>query len=512
MSNQGNRLQQAPFIRILIYFSTGIALAEWVLPPKNLFWFMIPVFLILCLIFRSKRSVQDFSGLLVLLIFLSLGFSWAVHRRYDPKQLPKGEYRAVLDEFPLEKGNSYRAAVKLTGSGTKILAYFDKSVAITTAKPGMPLCFKGQPQLITNAGNPFEFNYRKYVIRNNIGHRIYLKQKDYHFLSAARTWNLRYEALILREILLKRLQETGIKGEIFRVISAITLGARDNLDPETTRSFTRTGTLHVLAVSGGNVAVVYVFLYLFFGFLNKRRTVAIFTVLILAGIWMYTFITGLSPSVLRAAVMFSFITVGKSMRRNPDTYNILASSAFILLFVQPSLLYDVGFQLSYAAVFAIVFLQPIFFKLFYSKYWIIDKLWIFFTVSLAAQVGTLPFSLWYFHQFPVYFWLSNIIVVPLVSLFLYLTFFVILIAPLIPTVAFFTSQVLALTGGMMLKFLHFVEYLPLAVIENILSLCRSASFHTVVYYPRYTLFPLQEVALSFCRTLFPDHITCFKLH
>lgn len=467
MSNQGNRLQQAPFIRILIYFITGIVLAEWLLPPKNPFYILIPVFLLFCILFWRKSSRQDISGLLILLTFVSLGFSLAVYRRYDPKAIPTGEYLGVLDEYPLEKGDSYRAAVRLRGSEIKILAYFDKLPDPGHVKPGTLLFFKGEPQLIKNSGNPYEFDYQSYARRNRIGHRIYLKQKDYCILSAGNEWNLRYRALILRENLLQRLQKTGIKGETFRVISAITLGARNNLDPETTRSFTRTGTLHVLAVSGGNVAVVYVFLYLFFGFLNKRETLWIFTFLILLGIWTYTLITGLSPSVLRAAVMFSFVIVGKGIRRNPDIYNILASSAFILLFMKPSLLYDVGFQLSYAAIFAIVFLQPVFFKLFCSKCWVIDKLWIFFTVSLAAQIGTLPFSLWYFHQFPVYFWLSNIIVVPLVSLFLYLAFLAILTAPLLPVIAIFTSQILMITGSMMLKFLHFVEYLPFAVIENI---------------------------------------------
>jgi len=272
MSNQGNRLQQAPFIRILLYFACGIAIAEWVLPPKNLLWWILPALLILFLVFQKKLSKQDFSGFLILLIFLSLGLSWAVHRRYDPKELPYGVYVAVLDEFPLKKANSYRAEAELAGSGIKILVYFEKSEDFFTAKPGVFFCFKGKPQLITNAGNPYEFNYRKYALRNNIGHRIYLKQKDYHFSGPVkRKWELRHEALRVRENFLNKLQNTGITGETFRVISAITLGARDNLDPETTRSFTRTGTLHVLAVSGGNVAVVYIFLYLIFGFLNKRQ-------------------------------------------------------------------------------------------------------------------------------------------------------------------------------------------------------------------------------------------------
>jgi len=502
MGNLKNRLQGAPFIRILFPFILGIILAEWLLPPKSPLWFIIPAILTLSL-FLGKRSFKKevYSGSLALIIFFFLGFSWAVYKRYDAKELPQNNYIAVLDEYPIEKGNSYRAVIRIIDSDTKLIAYFEKSDDIISASPGMLLFFKGHPRLIVNAGNPFEFDYQKYARHNNIGHRIYLQQHDYHFLTGDKLKNLRYSALILREKLLKRLNDAGIKGETFNVISAITLGARNNLDPETTRSFTRTGTLHVLAVSGGNVAVVYVFLYLFLGFLNKRRTVTVFTLLILAGIWVYTFITGLSPSVLRASVMFSFITVGQSMKRNPDMYNILAASAFVLLFIKPSLLFDVGFQLSYAAVFAIIFLQPILFKFYYSRYWIIDKFWMFFTVSVAAQIGTLPFSLWYFHQFPVYFWLSNIIVVPLVSLFLYITFFIILITPLLPAIGGFTSLILTLTGSMMLKFLHFVEYLPFAVIENIYPTLGEL-FFTITFITLATLYLIYRKSGYVCAALF----------
>jgi competence protein ComEC len=466
MSNLSNRLQQRPFIRLLFCFCFGIILAECFSPHKKTAFVAIPAILLLLLLFGLKSFKDEISGALILFVFIFLGFFWALHRRYDPKEIPYGIYQAVLDEFPVKKGFSQRAILKLVNSGDKLTAYFDTSGFNPSLKPGCILVFEGKPQLIKNSGNPFEFDYQKYARRNGIGYNIHLNCNEYQFRSN-RIKNLRYSALIVRDRLQEKLNGSGIEEKTLKVISAITLGTRDYLDPETTKSFTRTGTLHVLAVSGGNVAVVYAFIYLFFGFLKKRKTSYIFTVLVLTGIWAYTFITGLSPSVLRAAVMFSFISIGTSVKRSPDIYNILASSAFILLFFKPFLLYDVGFQLSYAAVTAIVFLQPLFFRLFYSKYWLIDKLWMLFTISIAAQIGTLPFSLWYFHQFPIYFWLSNLIVVPLVSVFLYLTFFVIFINPFFPLVGFYIMQLLSVVGGWMLKFLQFVEYLPHAVIENI---------------------------------------------
>ena len=165
--------------------------------------------------------------------------------------------------------------------------------------------------------------------------------------------------------------------------------------------------------------------------------------------------------------MFTFIVVGNNISRRPNVYNSLAASAFILLCINPAILYDVGFQLSYAAVFAIVSLQPMLYKLFDVKYWILEKIWIYLSISIAAQLGTMPFSLYYFHQFPTYFWMTNMIVVPLVTVLLYLTLLVIGIIPYLPFLGLVFAHSLNWIGDKMLEFLQFVEKLPFAVIENL---------------------------------------------
>jgi len=407
-------------------------------------------------------------GLSVLLIFFFLGFSLDVNLRYIPKPLTSNEYYAVLDEFPIEKGKSYKAVIRLLDPKIKVLAYFEKSEELAYVTPGSLLYFKGRPELIINQGNPFEFDYRLYSIRNKIGHRIFLKSNSYHFLHSLKILNLQDRALILRDKLLARLSQNGVKGETFHVISAITFGARDNLDPETTQSFIKTGTIHVLAVSGGNVVVIFILLDFLFRFLKKHRVgILLHTLCLVAGIWGYALITGLSPSVLRASVMFTFIVVGNNISRRPNVYNSLAASAFILLCINPAILYDVGFQLSYAAVFAIVILQPFFYKIFYFKYWIVNQIWVYLTVSVAAQIGTLPFSLFYFHQFPSYFWLTNMLVVPLVMILLYFTLLVIAIGPYIPYIGLLMGHILNWICDKMLEFLQYIEKLPFAVIENL---------------------------------------------
>jgi competence protein ComEC len=470
MGNLGNRLHSAPFLRLLVPFIVGIIIAEWLIPPKSYIYFIFPIICTLSLLILRRSSYKnDFvTGLLALVIFLSLGFSIALNNRYIPEKLAGTSYYAILDDFPVEKGKYYRTIVRLIDRNIKVLTYFEKTDELSYTQPGTPLYFQGCPELIKNQGNPFEFDYESYSIRNRIGHRIYLKVGSYRLIHHTKILNLQRKALILREKLLKRLADSGVKGETFHVISAITLGSRDNLDPETTQSFTRTGTLHVLAVSGGNIAVIFLLLNFLFYFLKKHRAgVTLHTLIILSGIWGYALITGLSPSVLRAATMFTFIAVGNNFSRKPDIYNSLAASAFLLMCLNPSLFFDVGFQLSYAAVISIVFLQPVIYKSCYCKHWIVDRVWLILSISLAAQIGTLPFSLYYFHQFPSYFWLSNTVVVPLVSVLLYLTFFVIATVPYVPLLGLPIAHFLSWIGDQMLEFLKIIEKMPFAVIENL---------------------------------------------
>jgi competence protein ComEC len=184
-------------------------------------------------------------------------------------------------------------------------------------------------------------------------------------------------------------------------------------------------------------------------------------------VWGYALITGLSASVLRAAAMFSFIVTGRNMSRNPDIYNTLAASAFVLMCFNPSLVYDVGFQLSYVAVLSIVFFHPYIYGVRYFKYWIPDQIWALITVSIAAQIGTLPFLLHYFHQFPTWFLLANLMVIPLVTLILYLSFVVFAIAPVFPYLGVLITKVLDWAGQGMLFSVRFIEHLPKSVLTGL---------------------------------------------
>ncbi len=470
MSQLSDRLQSAPFIRLLVPFITGIILGDLCRPEQKY------LFLILSLLFASLLPLvvsvsfkrESLYGIILFPVLLFIGLFISTDLRYVPKSLPRGEYFAVTDEYPLEKEKSYRMVIRLIPSKIKILAYFEKGDSVATAEPGSVVWFRGEPQLLQKIGNPFEFDYQAYAIRNQIGHRIYLKNGNYHFLQFKRIPNLVEFSLIIRDRLLRIIEKCGLKGEVFHLVSAVSLGAREELEPETTQSFSKTGVIHVLAVSGMNVAIIYVVLDWLLRFLKRRKGgIVLHLCLILAAVWGYALITGSSASVLRAAAMFTFIVIGKSLSRNPNIYNTLAASAFVLICFNPSLVYDVGFQLSYAAVFSIVYFQPFLYRLIYCKYWISDQIWALISVSIAAQIGTLPFLLHYFHQFPTWFLLANLMVIPLVSVILYLSFIVFAVAPLFPFIGVLITRVLDWAGQGMLFSVRFVEKLPHSIIEGI---------------------------------------------
>jgi len=470
MSQFSDKLHTAPFFRLLVPFIAGIVLGDSLPPEQKWFYLGSSIFFLLLLVFLINTTFKRASlfGILSFPALLFLGLFITSDLKYNPQPLPEGEYFAVIHEYPLEKEKSYRAVIRLTRPKILVLAYFEKSELISKVEPGDVIWFQGQPELLQKTGNPFEFDYQAYAVRNGIGHRIYLKNSNFYALKAEKNWDIIERSLIIRDRLLRIIENCGLKGEVFHLVSSISLGAREELEPETTQSFAKTGVIHVLAVSGMNVAIIFVVLDWMLRFLKRKKGgIYLYTIIILVAVWGYALITGMSASVLRAAAMFTFIVIGTGMSRHPNIYNSLAASAFVLLCINPSLVYDVGFQLSYAAVFSIVYFHPFIYGIFYFKYWIPDQIWTLLSVSMAAQIGTLPLLLHYFHQFPSWFLLANLMVIPLVTLILYLTFIVFVVAPIIPLLGKLITLILYWAGLGMLFSVHFVERLPYSILDGL---------------------------------------------
>lgn len=264
---------------------------------------------------------------------------------------------------------------------------------------------------IPGPANPGEFDYRSWLFNQNILYRCTLNAQQLIPLksNSAGTipgWLIKFRQ---RQISFYR---TLIKNkEAFAVASTLILGYRSDLSQETLADYTKTGTIHALSVSGMHVGMVYLILDRALRMLNRNKLLSLVKILLMImAIWLYTLLTGYSPSALRSAVMLTLFIAGKSMGRPLSGDRILSSSALLLLIYNPLLLWDAGFQLSYLAVAGLIFLHPQIRNLITFRIKLIQHLWSLISISLAAQIFTFPFSIYYFHQFPTYFLLGNLFI------------------------------------------------------------------------------------------------------
>jgi len=265
--------------------------------------------------------------------------------------------------------------------------------------------------------NPHQFNFKDYMFKQQVYHQVFLNKINIVHLTPRKT--LYGIAGTIRNNINNTLVEYSVSKENLSIINALLLGQRQAISKETYKSFTKSGAIHILAISGLHIGLLMLLLGLLFKPLFYFKIgKKLIPILIIVLLWTYAFITGMSASVMRAVTMFSLVTVAMYSNRVTNTYNTLVISAFLLLLFNPFYIFDIGFQLSYSAVFAIVWIKPLFDKLWKPKYYITRKLWDVFTVTLAAQFGILPLSLFYFHQFPGLFFISNIVIIPLLGILL----------------------------------------------------------------------------------------------
>lgn len=261
--------------------------------------------------------------------------------------------------------------------------------------------------------NPYAFDYGRYLHFQNIHFQSFVKADSLVLLSSGHGNAIWRAAFGCREKLLSLLHEHFPTQDEYAVASALLVGYKDDLSDDLRTAYAETGSMHALAVSGTHVGMLYAGLFFLLSRLRLRGRWGklINTLTILAAIWGFTFLTGATASVLRASVMFTTYLVGKAMFRDASVWNVLAASALGLLLYNPYFLFDAGFQLSYAAVAGMVFFYPRVYRLSPILPGWADWAWKVLLVGFAAQLGTLPLSLYYFHQFPVYFWLAGWVVV-----------------------------------------------------------------------------------------------------
>ncbi|GAB2606623.1 hypothetical protein GCM10026987_00650 [Belliella aquatica] len=278
--------------------------------------------------------------------------------------------------------------------------------------PGDLLIISGNPERIAPPNNPKEFHYANFMERQQITHSQFVNDKVLK-VGESSIQPIEDYFLALRAGIMEKMDLLILDKYANQVAKALLLGQKKNLEKEVNDAYVTAGAMHILAVSGLHVGIIYGFFFLFvkpFRLQVGKRVLYLSVIILL--IWGYALLTGMSPSVMRAATMFSIMALAQMKSRSPSIFNAIALSALILLVYDPFLIFAVGFQLSYLALAGILLIQPILVKLWTPKSKVVEYIWQISTVGIAAQLMTFPISAYYFHVFPSYFILSNLVAIP----------------------------------------------------------------------------------------------------
>lgn len=382
---------------------------------------VVVLILLIFLLIRFYKGNRSLIGFFTLCLFVDLGWlrTPSLNCPTDFEQMEA--YEAVVLSPAETRAKTYKVEVAVLKAQWdnqwyplegKVLLYIDK----LASKPhyGDVLLIRGKPHLVEPPQNPAQFDYQRFLSYKQIFHQHYLRQTDFTLTGKRQTNWLKDGAYTVSEwsdAVLRRLVPPDRE---YAVVKAMVLGLRDEMDSELVQAYSAAGAVHVLSVSGFHITIFIGILTFFLGRLEKRhRGRWLYLGITLTTMWFYAVLTGLSAPVIRSALMFTIFLLAKPLGRKENSVNALFGSALILLTIDPLLIYSVSFQLSYAALGGIIFLQPVLYQSLTVKDWLLDKVWAITAVALTAQLVTFPLGVYYFHQFPNYFWLVNPLVVAL---------------------------------------------------------------------------------------------------
>lgn len=477
-------------VRVALIFASGIILGLYfpdLLPIRivTLFFALLSVGFTVVAYLKWKRKLRHINvgvfGMLALFlagyinVYYSTDYTRADHFIHDRHKI--AHYQVLIAKQSQEKENSWKVEAEVQAvrhedaswvprSG-KILLYFSKKNYTSPFKYGDVLLIRGSPEVLKEPSNPGEFDYKKFLTYRKTYHQHFLREGDVRKIDYRPSSQVVAYSIAAREWADHALAEY-VQGEQEQATaSALVLGVTDGLDNDLIGAYAATGSLHVLSVSGLHVGIIYWLILLILNPLNKttrgKWVLAVFSIVVL---WGYAFVTGVSPSVLRAVTMFSFVALARPWGQKTNIYNTLSASAFCLLVYEPYLIMSVGFQLSYLAVVGIVYLQPKLSRVWEPKTWLWDQVWQITCVSIAAQAATVALGLLYFHQFPVYFLFSNLFVIPISFVVLILGIMVVFVSVISP-VAVALGFLLQWTIWFLNYGIFKMEALPYSLIDNV---------------------------------------------
>lgn len=422
-------------VRIAICFVFGILLAiynpQLLDREQSLYFFsaLAILYLLLWVLLKGK-SYTKYNNILAVVGFTAMSLLGYLNLKianqslnddhiihFDKIEAFKGLVADVGHETDKTHRNLVEVQTVFTGDAWKeasgnIYLYVPKSDSIQL-QYGESILVYGKPSLLNPPQNPGEFDYKRFLTFQNIYHTQFVTKDKIEIVGNNGGNNLLGHAFAIRKWATIKLSQAIKNPREQNIALALILGVKDGLNDDIKNAYSASGAMHVLAVSGLHVGIIYLILLFVLKRLqnNSVGRWILFAISIFV-LWTYAAVTGFSPSVLRAVTMFTAIALSKAMNRHTNIYNTLAGSALVLLVYDPYLIMSVGFQLSYLAVLGIVYLQPIIYAQFVSTNWLIDKIWSITAVSIAAQLATFSLGLLYFHQFPTFFFLSNLVVIP----------------------------------------------------------------------------------------------------
>ncbi|MDP3558411.1 MAG: ComEC/Rec2 family competence protein [Bacteroidota bacterium] len=432
-----NIFKNIPFFRLMIPFVVGILLGiAFDLSAINIFVF-IGLFILAAGLKLIKK--QSFYTKRLFLICLDIFFLLFAINLVNKSNLIKqssyyGNYLkldsinyiiATINDIPTEKENFIKCQLSINAVKTNlgyqqvegnVIGYFRKPISKDVIKVGSTYILKTNLMDVSPPQNPYEFNYKNYLFNKQIYHMAFIENGSFDLLDIPLQINkIWYYGLIIKQYVLDKLKNSELSQNAYGICAALLTGYDDDIDKQIVDSFSHSGTLHVLSVSGLHTGLIYLVLSFLFDLVDRKRKYKLLKFLLITFLlWGFALMTGFSAPVLRAVIMFNLLGFGKIFFRSDsrNQINILLVSAFILLCYNPFFITEVGFLLSYFAVFGLLYFQPKLVSIWQPTNSIMNWLWQGASVSLAATISTLPLTLFYFKQFPLWFFVCNILVVP----------------------------------------------------------------------------------------------------
>jgi len=488
-----------PFLRLLIAFVAGITLYEFI-PFQFNYWLYIVTLLPLVLfilftplIIKLHHKKRFYLGIALQIIILIAGYGNS-QQKNRPKNITDLENATGvicrISQTPVAKTKSYKseAFIEKALINNEWITIKKKMIIYAPLANTSPFNYDDivfikskitRPKL---PANPHQFNYKKYLEKKSIYYQSYVKANDFTVIGKDHHYTIddfeESAVQYTRRVFFELIPDSNLSA----IATALLVGFQEELDPEIKTSFSRVGAMHILAVSGLHVGIIFVLLsWMLFPLNRNTYTKIIKAIILFVFLWGYAIIAGFSPSIVRASLMFTLLIPIISFRVQGNAYNNIASSAFILLLYNPNYFFDVGFQLSYVAVFGIIYLYPYLNGWVKTKYWLIKKSWQLTAVSIAATIFTCPIVLYNFGQFPLSFLISNLIAVPLSTLIIYVG---------LAAIVFYPMQFLNIIIGEVLYFLllvlklsvEWIEGLPLSYIDHLLiSRPQAFIFYAIIF-------------------------------